>query len=122
MQDKIPVGTTITTQPPTYVPLYVSLSVNVNPSYRNNTVKLNIIKAFLDDNQLFSFEQNTFARSIAFSKVISTAAGIEGVESVTVTKLNTDNGASAANISLSASQIPFLLPDNLIITTTGGLS
>jgi hypothetical protein len=122
MQDKIPVGTTITTQPPTYVPLYVSLSVNVNPSYRNNTVKLNIIKAFLDDNQLFSFEQNTFARSIAFSKVISTAAGIEGVESVTVTKLNTDNGASAANISLTASQIPFLLPDNLIITTTGGLS
>lgn len=122
MQDKIPVGTTVTVQPPTYVPVYISMNVVVNGSYRNNTIKLNIIKAFLDDNRLFSFEQNTFGRSIPFSTVISTAAGIEGVESVTITKLNTDNGASAASISLSSNQVPYLLPDNLIITTTGGLS
>jgi uncharacterized phage protein gp47/JayE len=122
MQDKVPVGTTVSTQPPVYVPLYVSLSVVVNPAYRNNTIKLNMVKAFLDDNQLFSFEQNSFGRTIAFSKVMATAAGIEGVESVTITKLNTDNGSGAATISLAASQIPYLVPDNLIITTTGGLS
>jgi len=122
LSDKIPVGSTVTIQPPTYVPLYVSMSVTVNSSYRNNSVKLAINKKLLNDGELFSYEQNTFGRSIAFSKVIATVASIEGVEAVTITKLNTDNGASAATINLSASQIPYLLPENLIITATGGLS
>ena len=122
MADKIPVGATISVQPPSYVRTYVSMTVQVNPSYRNNAVKLAIAKAFLNDGELFSFEQNTFGRTIAFSTVLARAAGIPGVESVTLTKLNTTNAASAATITLQPNQIPYLLPDDLIITATGGLA
>lgn len=122
MADKIPVGTSISVQAPSYVRLYLSMTVNVNPAYRNNTVKLNIAKAMLNDGELFSFENNTFGRTVAFSTVIAKAAGIEGVESVTITKLNTDNSSTAATVTLAANQIPYLLPDDLIITTSGGLA
>lgn len=122
MQDKVPVGTTVTTQPPSYVRTYISMTVVVNAAYRNNTVKLNINKAFLDSGQLFSFENNTFGKTIAFSTVMAKAAGVEGVESVTITKLNTDNSATAATISLAPNQVPYLLPDDLILTISGGLA
>ena len=122
MADKIPVGASVSVQPPEYIRTYVSMTVQVNPAYRNNAVKLNIAKAFLNDGELFSFEQNTFGRTIPFSTVLSRAAGIPGVESVTLTKLNTTNASSAATIALQPNQIPYLLPDDLIITATGGLA
>lgn len=121
LEDKIPVGTTITVQPPSYIRTYVTLDVVISPSYRNNAVKLNIAKAFLNDGELFSFEQNTFGRTVAFSTVMARAAGIAGVESVTISKLNTTNAATAATITLQPNQIPFLLPDDLIINVSGGL-
>lgn len=122
MADKIPVGTTVTVQPPSYVRTYVSMTVNVAANYRASTVKLNIAKAFLNPGGLFAFESNTFGRVIAFSSVVAKAASIEGVESVTITKLNTDNSSSVATISLSSNQVPYLLPDDFIITTSGGLA
>lgn len=121
LSDKIPVGTTLTIQPPTYVPVYVSMTVNVGAAFKQSTVKLNIAKAFLNTGGLFSYETNTFGRTIALSSVISKAASISGVESVTLTKLNTDNGSGVATITLAANQIPYLLPAALIITPNGGL-
>jgi hypothetical protein len=121
LADKIPVGTTLTVVQPTYVPVYVSMNVTVGAAFKQSTVKLNIAKAFLNTGGLFSYEVNTFGRTIALSSVISKAAGIAGVESVTLTKLNTDNGSGVATITLAANQIPYLLPAALIITPTGGL-
>lgn len=122
LADKIPVGSTVTIQPPAYIRTYLSMSVAVNKAYRNNAVKLNVAKAMLNDGELFAFENNVFGRKISTSSVIAKVMGIEGVESVTLTKLNIDNGASAADITLASNQIPYLLPDDLIITATGGLS
>jgi hypothetical protein len=121
LADKIPVGTTLTVVQPTYVPVYVSMSVTVGAAFKQSAVKLNIAKAFLNAGGLFSYEVNTFGRTIALSSVISKAAGIAGVESITLTKLNTDNSSGVATITLAANQIPYLLPAALIITPTGGL-
>lgn len=121
LADKIPVGTTLTVVQPTYVPIYVSMNVNIGAAFKQSVVKLNIAKAFLNAGGLFSYENNTFGRTIALSSVISKAAGIAGVESVTLTKLNTDNGSGVATITLAANQIPYLLPAALIITPNGGL-
>jgi len=122
LADKIPVGSTVTIQPPAYASVYLSMSVTVKSSYRNNAIKLAIVKKLLNDGELFSFDQNSFGRTIPLSKVIATVASIEGVDTLTITKMNTDNGASAATISLSSGQVPYLLPENLVITATGGLS
>jgi hypothetical protein len=97
------------------------MNVTVGAAFKQSAVKLNIAKAFLNAGGLFSYEANTFGRTIALSSVISKAAGIAGVESITLTKLNTDNGSGVATITLAANQIPYLLPAALIITPTGGL-
>ena len=119
LADKIPVGSTVTIQPPAYASVYLSMSVTVKSSYRNNAIKLAIVKKLLNDGELFSFDQNSFGRTIPLSKVIATVASIEGVDTLTITKMNTDNGASAATISLSSGQVPYLLPENLVITEIG---
>jgi hypothetical protein len=71
---------------------------------------------------LFSFENNGFGRTISQSALISKAYGIEGVESVTLTKLNTDNTSSVGTLALTDGQLPYLLPEALLITVNGGLS
>lgn len=121
MEDKIMVGTTVSINPPVYVPIYIDVVAFAGPAYRNEDVRLAIYKAFLGTEGLFSYANNTFGRSIPFSTVVYTAAAIDGVLSVTIGKLNTDGGTSASNITLAANQIPYLTPTNLTITVTGGI-
>jgi hypothetical protein len=122
LADKIPVGTTVTVQSPTYTPVYLTVAITVDDSYKQAAIKLAISKALLNPGGLLHFDKNEFGRTIAKSSVIATIAGIDGVLSVDLTKMNTDNGASSATISLSANQIPYLLPANLIFTVTGGIA
>ena len=70
----------------------------------------------------FSYANNIFGKTIPFSSIIYSSAAIDGVISVTVSALNT-TGASgvAADITLEANQIPYLLPANLDITVIGGI-
>ncbi len=122
LSDKCPVGTTLTIRPPIYTPLYISLLVNVGSAYKVADVKLAIYKAFLGTNGLFNYDNNVFGRAIPFSSVVAAAQNISGITSVTVTKLNTTGAASAADIQLTDSQIPYLLSANLQITTSGGIA
>ena len=52
------------------------------------------------------------------------AAVVEGVDSIIITKLNTDDSGSASTsgVQLVNGQIPVLQTTNLDITVTGGLS
>jgi hypothetical protein len=122
LADKIPVGTTVSVLPPEYVRVYLTMDIVIEPAYKQNKVKLDIGKAFLNADGLFGYQNNTFGRSIPQSTVVSKADGIEGVISVTITKLNTTNAVSVASISLQAYQIPYLLPTDLVINVTGGLA
>jgi uncharacterized phage protein gp47/JayE len=124
LDDKMPVGTTVSIQPPTYVDFYVDLTVTSKPAYRNEDVKQNIQDAFLNAGGLFSYEAVDFGQKIAYSAVMAKAALVEGVDSILITKLNIDNGGSASTsgIQLVNGQIPVLQTVNLNITVTGGLS
>lgn len=122
LADKIPVGTTVTIQSPTYVPVYLAANVSVKSAYRQSVVKLEIAKALLNAGGLFSYENNTFGRVIPTSQVIALIAGIEGVSSVDLTKFNTTDAATVGTITLGAGQIPYLLPAELDLTLTGGVA
>lgn len=123
LEDKVPIGTTITVQSPTYVPVYLTVQLTLADQYKHAAVKLAVSKALLNPGGLFHYEKNEFGRSIPKSSVIATIAGIEGVVSVDITKMNTDNGASSASITLAAGQIPYLIPSNLVFPTPiGGIA
>ena len=124
MEEKIPAGASLTVTEPTYVDFYVSLTVVADSSFKNAAVERAIRSAFINPGGLFSYESVDFGQLIAYSSVMSKAASINGVRSVTITKLNTDNSSSASTsgVQLSDGQIAALTTGHLLITVTGGLS
>ena len=124
LSDKIPVGTTVSVQPPTYVDFYVTLTVVANSAFNNADVEQDIRDVFLNPGGLFAYESVDFGQLMAYSAVMSKAASVAGVQSIIIDKLNTDNSnsASTAGVQLTNGQIPVLQTTNLIINVSGGLS
>jgi len=124
LSDKIPVGTTVSVQAPTYVDFYVTLTVVANSAFNNADVEQDIRDVFLNPGGLFAYESVDFGQLMAYSAVMSKAALVPGVQSIIINKLNTDNtsSASTAGVQLTAGQIPVLQTVNLIINVSGGLS
>jgi predicted phage baseplate assembly protein len=124
LSDKIPVGTTVSVQPPTYVDFYVTLTVVANAAFNNSDIEQEIRDVFLNPGGLFAYESVDFGQLVAYSAVMSKAASVPGVQSVIINKLNTDNSSSAstAGVQLTSGQIPVLQTTNLIINVSGGLS
>jgi uncharacterized phage protein gp47/JayE len=124
LSDKIPVGTTVSVQAPTYVDFYVTLTVVANPAFNNADIEQEIRDVFLNPGGLFAYESVDFGQLVAYSAVMSKAALVPGVQSIIIDKLNTDNtsSASTAGVQLTSGQIPVLQTTNLIINVSGGLS
>jgi uncharacterized phage protein gp47/JayE len=124
LSDKIPVGTTVSVQAPTYVDFYVTLTVVANPAFNNADIEQDIRDVFLNPGGLFAYESVDFGQLMAYSAVMSKAASVAGVQSIIINKLNTDNtsSASTAGVQLTSGQIPVLQTTNLIINVSGGLS
>ena len=119
LSDKIPAGTTITVNPPAYLPLYLSVQITPDPSYNNADIRLAVYKALLGSNGLFNYDSNTFGRNITRSSIIGTLIAVPGVADVTVNALNNVSSISTSNptsIQLTPSQIAYLIPGNLTIT------
>ena len=121
LSDKIPAGTTVTVATPTYRAVYLALSLTVNDAYKQNDVRLNVYRSLLGTSGYFNYDNNTFGKTITVSGIIKTIVSIDGVDDVSITKLNTTNASTVGNISLTASEIPYLIPGNLTITPTGGI-
>ena len=124
MADKMLVGTTLTVQPPIYVPVYLAGNVTVSPAYKNADIKLAIYQALLGAGGLFYYDSNVFADYISVSTVTSAIQAIPGVVSASITQLSIDGSATVADRSLTAGQIPFLTASmvNAGFTPTGGIS
>ena len=121
LDDKKPVGTSVTVLPPTYVPIYLTVAVTALPQYKNSDIKLSVYKKLLGSEGLFNYTKNVFGAAIPLSSVIAELQGIAGVVSTNITVFNTTGAASSANIALETNEIPFLTATNLIITSTGGI-
>jgi len=124
MADKMLVGTTLTVQPPVYVPVYLAGTVTVSPSYKNADIKLAIYQALLGAGGLFYYDKNVFGDYISVSTVTSAIQSIPGVLSASITQLSLDGSSTAADRTLTAGQIPFLTASmvNAGFTPTGGIS
>jgi len=127
MTDKIMLGTTLNILPPVYVPVYLTLTVKVNPAYKNADVVLGIYQAVLGTGGIFEYSNNSFGANIPVSQLISTLQQVSGVVSVVPTQFSTDGSTPSAGVlpgdlSLAPNQIPFLTATNLVINASGGIS
>lgn len=121
LADKILVGTTLTVQPPSYKPIYLKTTVEIEAAYRQADIKLEVYKAMLGTGGLFQYDNNKFGRNIPLSSIISAIQSIPGVAAVDITQLSIDGSSTVASISLAANEIPFLTASNLVTTVVGGV-
>jgi hypothetical protein len=121
MSDKILAGTTLTVLPPTYVPIYLSVTVDADSAWKKADVRLSIYQAMLGETGLFYYDKNTFGRTIPLSSITSAIQNLPGVVSATVTQLSKDASGSVGTITLAANEIPYLLSTSLVTTVNGGI-
>lgn len=86
--DKIPANTTVTVQPPSYVPVNISASITCLPQYKQTTVET-AVESIL--NELLDFDNVIFADRITLQDVIGVISSIPGVAYSRVTKLVRDD-------------------------------
>jgi hypothetical protein len=82
--DKIPAGTTVTLQPPSYVNCTVVGSIIVLPTYRQDQVKAAVEDAV---RELFAFDNVVFNDYIGYTDVLKTIDSVEGVSRANLQKL-----------------------------------
>jgi hypothetical protein len=123
LADKTPAGVTVNILPPTYVPIYLTATVTISPSYKQSDVRLAIYQAMLGVGGYFEYTNNTFGDTLYVSNLTSVIQAVPGVLAVNVTQFSTNGATSVAtSIALSANQIPYLTPTNLVSNITGGIA
>lgn len=122
VSSKAPVGSTVTVLPPSYVSVDLTVSVKSDSAHTQRDINIAVARALIDVNVgIFSYNYYGFGDTVSLSDIYSALMAIEGVTQVDITKLCRHLGSGAANIALTAAEIPILLPANLSITVTGGI-
>ena len=86
--DKIPANTTVTIQPPAYVPVNISAIITVLPQYKQTAVET-AVESIL--NELLDFDNVIFADRITLQDVIGVISSVPGVAYSSITKLVRDD-------------------------------
>lgn len=74
--DKAPANTTVTLQPPKYVPIDMKMSITILPQYRQSLVKTNVEQTL---EQLLDFDNVSFADRITLQDVMTAVGSVPGV-------------------------------------------
>jgi hypothetical protein len=81
---KIPANTTVTFQPPSYVPVSIVATITTLPQYKNSLVTTAVNSAVAE---LLAFDNVFFQDKLTLNDIMSTIASVEGVAYVQVEKL-----------------------------------
>jgi hypothetical protein len=102
LTDKAPATTTITVLPPKYVPIDITVTVNVLPQYRQQNVS-NAVYANLST--LLEFTNVIFAEEFVLQYVLSSLLPVDGVSYAEVTLLSRADATFTGNIAASSATI-----------------
>jgi len=94
--DKAPANTTITFQPPTYVPVDVIVDITVAPKSNQTLVKTATTAAI---NTLLSFDNVIFQDTISLTDILGAVTSIAGVNKANVTLLRRNTDIQSFSIS-----------------------
>jgi len=101
--DKAPATTNITINPPTYVPINVSLTVHLLPNYKQTNVVQSVNAALLS---LFDFNNVVFGETVALQYIHNIISNsVPGVDYVDVSLLTRADASFTGSISASSPTI-----------------
>ena len=102
MQDKAPATTTITVNPPTYVPISVSLTAYIKSQYKQSTVVAAINTAL---ETLFDFDNVVFAENLVLQYIHSALAEVDGLDFVVVSLLTRADALFTGTLTAGSSTV-----------------
>lgn len=119
LADKKMVNAHVTLEDPVYVPVNISVGVEVAAQYAQSTV-VNACRNALA--QLLDFENVDFAQQVTLSGVYQTLAAVPGVvfTNVTVLARSTDIVQGVSDLQMDVSEIPTALGGVIDVTALGG--
>ena len=82
--DKIPANTTVTFQPPSYVPVLIDASVTCLPQYKQSLVEADVNSII---SELLAFDNVAFADRITLQDVLAAISSVQGVAYAQITRL-----------------------------------
>lgn len=82
--DKIPANTTVTFQPPSYVPVLLDVAITCLPQYKQSLVEADVNSII---SELFAFDNVAFADRLTLQDVLGAVASVPGVAYSQITKL-----------------------------------
>lgn len=116
--DKMPPTTTLVIQPPTYVPIKLSITATVKPKYKQANVK-KAVETIVSS--LFDFDNVVFGDELTQQYIYTALYGAtsSGLDKAAITDLAVDPATGVSDIQLADNEIPVLM--NLTITMIGGI-
>lgn len=96
---KIPANTTVTFQPPAYVPVSLSATITVLPQYKKTLVSTAVNTVITN---LFAFDNVVFQDTITLTDVMSAITSVQGVAYAEITKLARADADITATLSTKA--------------------
>jgi hypothetical protein len=82
--DKIPANTTVTFQPPSYVPVLIDAAVTCLPQYKQSLVEADVNSII---SELLAFDNVAFADRITLQDVLAAISSVQGVAYSQITRL-----------------------------------
>jgi len=102
LTDKAPATTSVTILPPTYVPVNISLTLNILSQYRQTTVSDAVYAAIRN---LLDFDNVVFAEEFPLQYVLTAISAIDGVAYADVSLLSRSDATFTGNISAGSPTI-----------------
>ena len=102
MQDKAPATTTLTVNPPVYVPISVTLTAYIKPQYKQSVVVAAINTAL---QTLFDFDNTVFAENVVLQYIHSGLAQVDGLDHVEVSLLTRADAIFTGTITSGSTTI-----------------
>lgn len=117
LQSKSLAGVSVSTLPPTYVTVDITLSIGVLSNFTQNDVKSAVISAL---QRYFDYSTTTFGETIRIGDLYAVVLGVPGTQWANITVMQrTGGGGGTADIVLAVNEFP--APGTFTLTATGGL-
>ena len=100
--DKAPATATITINPPTYVPINITMTIYIKPQYKQSNVTSAVNLAL---NTLFDFNNVIFAENVVLQYVHNALSQVDGVDYVNVSLLTRADAIFTGNVAASSPTI-----------------
>jgi uncharacterized phage protein gp47/JayE len=117
VDDRKMIGASVTIMMPVYVPINITVSVDVNPRFRRTVVSKNVDTAIRN---VLLFDNVDFGQKVTKAATFRAGINVEGVDVFDITAHNRDGAGDDGTLQMAYNEIP--VAGTITINATGGIN